>query len=415
MKLPLREKGVNGEHWKPGKKVIRKTKRISGESYLTTTGNICKKRKPRNLGCECLCKQKCHLKISDECKLSVANAFWALQDLNRQRDFIAKNVERERSERGRVELSRRHKHSYDTIKFATDHIDSFPQVPAHWCQKDSKKEYLKAILNKRKIKVAAKDEKTRDAEKVKADCTYVSTNFDLEAVLYTIFNFTVYEIGNHQGHCYMWTEYDGNRGANKIATCLMKFIVNLPPTVHHLVLHSDCCPGQNRNTMLHQAVVTKEHLQMIYLKFLKPGPNDWITIADFINYKNFQEKVIISKNKAENGNILSWKNVKWLRFEKEKPNFTILNIGQKGRKSSSTVRQNNLQTLYSFKIPIKKLKYDNLQELCKSKDGLILVEYHNFYKSLSAEGFQNTDSLSDDEDEMSLQAMKSKMLKRKRK
>ncbi|CAH2097136.1 unnamed protein product [Euphydryas editha] len=30
----------------------------------------------------------------------------------------------------------------DNMKFANDHIDSFPKVPPHWCRKDTKKDLL---------------------------------------------------------------------------------------------------------------------------------------------------------------------------------------------------------------------------------------------------------------------------------
>lgn len=36
-------------------------------------------------------------------------------------------------------------------------------------------------------------------------------------------NCTVYDIGKHQGHCYVWTEELAKRGSNEIASCLLVF------------------------------------------------------------------------------------------------------------------------------------------------------------------------------------------------
>lgn len=55
----------------------------------------------------------------------------------------------------------------------------------------------------------------------------------------------------------------------------MKFIEGLLKEKHHLVLHSDCCPGQNRNSivacMLQEPVARIPDLKTIDLKFLEPG------------------------------------------------------------------------------------------------------------------------------------------------
>jgi hypothetical protein len=236
------------------------------------------------------------------------------------------------------------------------HINSFPRVPAHWCRKDTKKEYLESILNRERMyslylefceekkakpvckttyketliklnigfhvprkdqcwchefeslpssekearqveyeihikrKKATNDEKESDAKKAASDPTYMSANFDLEAVLYcplkyakpvfykrklASYNFTVYTVGAKEGFCFFWDETTGNRGSIEVASCLSKYIARIEPPITELSLFSDCCPGQNRNSivvaMLRYALNIHPCLKVINLKFLEPG------------------------------------------------------------------------------------------------------------------------------------------------
>ena len=48
----------------------------------------------------------------------------------------------------------------------------------------------------------------------------------------------------------MWHETIAARGANQIASCLMKTLQNLPSDVQHVIFYSDACAGQNKNSYL---------------------------------------------------------------------------------------------------------------------------------------------------------------------
>lgn len=48
----------------------------------------------------------------------------------------------------------------------------------------------------------------------------------------------------------MWSEFDGGRGANKIASCLSKHLNNKDSQVSQITLYSDTCEGQKKNTRL---------------------------------------------------------------------------------------------------------------------------------------------------------------------
>lgn len=77
----------------------------------------------------------------------------------------------------------------------------------------------------------------------------------------------------------MWPECEGNRGANDIASCLYDFIINQLPNLHpnakKLIMYSDSCIGQNKNsivvTMLMLVAKLSPQLISIEHKFPVPG------------------------------------------------------------------------------------------------------------------------------------------------
>lgn len=244
----------------------------------------------------------------------------------------------------------------------------------------------------------------------------------------------------------------------------MKFAKSLPDTITHLSMFSDCCAGQNRNSivasMLHQ-IILKTKIEVIDLKFLEPGhthmecdsmhatietaseyakifiPTDWVNVIrlakkggqpydvnilsykDFFDYKTFKDSNYFFPSKSENGMDLNWKEVRWLRFQKANPDtlffknefweeeFESVNIKKrKGRKGNSDFQ---LRPIYNSTLPIDEKKYSDLQFLCHGKDHTVPSIYHNFYDSLP----HVTSNLSDDE--LPLSALRAKILKRKRK
>lgn len=599
-----RQKRKKPENWKMN---VRKQKRNSGLEYVTTSGKLRLPRFPKNINHECNCKIKCHEKLNDDAKAEIFKNFWDLGNVDLQRGFICKHVKRHSSARSRKEDSRRkfsqtyylpfkgiehkvcklfflktldisekmtrtalaksernvacinspdkrghhppgNKLSTETVQFAEEHINSFPRVPAHWCRKDSTKEYLEPILNKRKMynlykekclqhnnmksisetsyreilfkknigfhiprkdqcwchnfeqlpeaekseglekynlhlkcKEAANKEKRNDAERASSDRSYCSVNFDLEAVLYcplfyakpifykrklANFNFTIYSVSDKKGYCYFWTEHEGKRGSNEIATCLMSFIQQLPDHVKHLSLFSDCCSGQNRNAivacMLQQAVIQSKNVEIIDLKFLEPGhthmecdsmhatieaaseyakifvPNDWYNIIklakktgkpydvthmhfdDVYDYKKLKDIIMTNVNKAESGDVLNWKEVKWLRFQKATPNlmlyktnfwdaeFQVIRTTKRRGRAEVALARHACPKAYNGYIPLNKKKYEDIISMCDSKPPLIEPSYHSFYKSLPYES-------EDDSDNQTLATIRASLLKRKRK
>lgn len=114
------------------------------------------------------------------------------------------------------------------------------------------------------------------------------------------FNLTVFDTATSRGFCYFWPEIEGNRGANEIATCLYKFITEVPDAnVTHISMFCDCCPGQKRNSILPAMIHTllacsNSCSQTIDLKLLETGYIHVVryfgTTGEILNWNKTLEK-----------------------------------------------------------------------------------------------------------------------------
>ncbi|XP_073948647.1 uncharacterized protein [Choristoneura fumiferana] len=65
---------------------------------------------------------------------------------------------------------------------------------------------------------------------------------------FSVYNFTIFDIGNTEGFCFIYDETVGKKGPNEICSSLYKFITeNVAKGVTDFIFYSDCCGGQNRN------------------------------------------------------------------------------------------------------------------------------------------------------------------------
>lgn len=90
------------------------------------------------------------------------------------------------------------------------------------------------------------------------------------------YNLTIHDCDESQAYCYMWHEALAKRGGDEIGSCIYFYIVNdLPKSVKHLVMYSDTCAGQNKNShiaaMCMKALQDSESLETLDHKFLIPG------------------------------------------------------------------------------------------------------------------------------------------------
>ncbi|XP_050512967.1 uncharacterized protein LOC126888649 [Diabrotica virgifera virgifera] len=89
------------------------------------------------------------------------------------------------------------------------------------------------------------------------------------------FNLTVMDENGKSKH-FMWHECTAKRGANEVGSCLYKVCLELPPEVTHVVLYSDTCGGQNKNSHISSMIMSilqrsDVNVQVVDHKFMVPG------------------------------------------------------------------------------------------------------------------------------------------------
>lgn len=334
----------------------------------------------------------------------------------------------------------------------------------------------------KKRKDAANSAKKEDGDRARHDDTFVAVNFE-EAVLYcplllakpifykrklAVYNFTIYEVAKQKGHCFLWDETTGKRGANEIATCLSIFIENLPPKVKHLTLYSDNCPGQNRNSIVASMLfycLNKSALESIEIKFLEAGhthmecdsihatietasknakifvPSDWYNVinlakkrgepykiheleyTDFKNFKRYKDTTMPNCHIDKDKNNLNWKHVRCIKFLKDTPNIryykneywdaTYKELDMQYRSGKGRPRQPTIMTevprLYDQRLKVDAKKYKDLMDLCENE--VIPPLYHDYYRNLGSQNNQEAEQDSS-EDEIDLQTMRQRFKKR---
>ena len=116
-----------------------------------------------------------------------------------------------------------------------------------------------------KNKTLARELKHHLKEQAKTDRNMNVACFDLQQVLLTphsmssqlfyrrklsTFNLTIFDIASKSGYCCMWHEGVGKRGANNVASCIMKYIRHMNEKSKEFHFFTDNCCGQNKNKVL---------------------------------------------------------------------------------------------------------------------------------------------------------------------
>lgn len=79
-------------------------------------------------------------------------------------------------------------------------------------------------------------------------------------------------MGRYEGHCYLWTEDIGKRGANEIASFVMNFIeMKSEQGVKIFIFYSDNCTGRNRFVFAMYALAASKYDVKIIHRFLEKG------------------------------------------------------------------------------------------------------------------------------------------------
>ncbi|XP_070182460.1 uncharacterized protein [Littorina saxatilis] len=309
-------------------------------------------------------------------------------------------------------------------------------------------EYKEHIERKQEARLEKEIDKKAAQER---DDTYAAT-FDMQAVLpipsdptsityykrkLSMYNLSVFSLGDKAASCYMWTEVEGHRGSNEVGTCLYKHLESLPRSVNHAIFYSDTCTGQNRNqfivSALHHAVQNIPNIEIIDQKFLESGhsqmecdsmhaaierashgvkvhlPRDWITVAgcarksgdpytvisldheSFHNFKEVCRNTMRNTKTNINGQRVNWLKIKWLRVTKGDGDtifykyrmgepFQLLKIKGTSRRGRPQVTSMGLPSLYHSQLPISVSKKKDLVDMCNA--GVIGKECKDFYKDL---------------------------------
>ena len=105
--------------------------------------------------------------------------------------------------------------------------------------------------------------------KTKASSLYYKTKLQVH-------NFTLYNLGTKDGYCYAWDEAEGNLSSEVFAhiqTAHFTEILRAKPTIEKIIIWSDGCGYQNRNTTVANAYIdlAMKHNVTIEQKYLVAG------------------------------------------------------------------------------------------------------------------------------------------------
>nr|CAH7738552.1 unnamed protein product [Callosobruchus chinensis] len=89
------------------------------------------------------------------------------------------------------------------------------------------------------------------------------------------YNYTISDFAGNATTCIMWDESVSGRGANEMASKLLKWAATINENVREITVWSDNCPSQNRNIVMVMAyfwIIHKHpHIEIINHKFLLRG------------------------------------------------------------------------------------------------------------------------------------------------
>jgi hypothetical protein len=292
-------------------------------------------------------------------------------------------------------------------------------------------------------------------EAKKANSTTACLVFDLQKVLtititkesavfykrrLSVYYFTVYNIETKECLCYTWHEGQSKRGSNEIATCVYMALRELPIGKEKIVLYSDGCSGQNKNSimpaMLMYFVKQNPHIKEVCLRFFDPYhgqsegdsvhsairtaiaqagdiflPSQLATIfslarrgnpykvrelesSDFKNFQDLSQKLmLLTLRKFDNSNEqINWTKITEVMVKQDKQLNKIYfkNDPMQDNYKSITLKRNSNKFLAREPKPsnvnpqtINILKYNDLQKLCEGDPPVIRSSEHKqFYKNL---------------------------------
>ena len=298
---------------------------------------------------------------------------------------------------------------------------------------------------KEKYKVEAVDNKDLLVATFDLQAVLPSPKLNVSSVYYkrklSTYNLTVYCLADHSCSCFMWHEGTAGRGSSEIASCMLKFLHDLPNDIKRVCLFSDTCSGQNRNQFFCAMIIYALHnsnIQQLDHLYMESGhsqmecdsvhanmeravrnrdinaPTDYYSAVgtarrhpgykvvamdgdDFKDFKPLTKMLIRNRTKDTNKLTVNWMKIKHFRYLKERPfeiyfkydtdtendNFNMLHINHHSRGRRRVTIPDELPPLHKDAVKISSAKYRDLVSLCETK--VIHRDYHAFYKSLSCD------------------------------
>ena len=242
---------------------------------------------------------------------------------------------------------------------------------------------------------------------------------------------------------FVWNESEGKRGADEVASCLLKYLKTVSGSVKRLVLWSDGCGGQNKNhqlQLLWMYLVQSHRFLSIEHKFPEVGhtylpcdrcfghieqkkrktdyvytTDEWVKLIsqsrpkkrfqvvrlkqdDFVNIDGSLKRFVCVRKKTNNGRPVRFQKVMAFRHSHDKPFEISLRYSHGTLQGESVVsyqirRRRGQMPLcsldmgaapigkkYTSVLPIRKAKYDDLQKMLK----FIPPSVQHFYTNLKA-------------------------------
>lgn len=246
-----------------------------------------------------------------------------------------------------------------------------------------------------------------------------------------VHNFTIFNIKTKDGYCFIWHESAGGVSANDYSSIICQFLENsVIPSItagQKIILFSDGCTSQNRNAVLANSLLNLSmiHNTIIEQKYLEKGhtqmeadsmhatierklhnrvinvPADYVGIClharekprpytvKYLDYKYFKKydgiKFVTSLRpgrKQGDPVVTDLRAIQYspsgeINYKLRHPDeYKKLEFRQSQKQMPVTFSE--LPPLYTKAIPIKKQKWDHLQQLKSS----IPKDYHSFYDNL---------------------------------
>ncbi|KAK6184510.1 hypothetical protein SNE40_006975 [Patella caerulea] len=301
----------------------------------------------------------------------------------------------------------------------------------------SEEVYTKHIQKKE----SAREEKQRDRDRALQDKSLIVLTLDLQSLLMCpkleasalyyktklgCHNYTIFNVASKDVKCYFWHESEGDLSANSFASCLSDYLESvIDESIKEVIVYSDGCSYQNRNVIIAQALLrlaTKNNVTIVQ-KVLERGHTqmECDSIHSVIERKiknkpiyspqNYVDKIREARvfmpyrvsheffkdfsklqyySSIRPGTKVGDPVVTDLRVIKYRPDGLIeykLNYGDdfsgmpRRAKIGEPTPQDQVPNLHTDSLPIKKKKFEHLQQL----KFVIPKDYHSFYDNLPHE------------------------------